>query len=82
MANTYLAIEHDLEIVPVINKIDLPSADPERVRQEIEDVIGIPAMDAPRDLRQDGHQHRAGAGDRSSRISPPRAGTSTPPCRR
>ncbi|MEG2377031.1 MAG: translation elongation factor 4 [Clostridia bacterium] len=48
LANTYLAIEHGLEVVPVINKIDLPSADPERVAAEIEDVIGIPAMDAPR----------------------------------
>ncbi len=47
LANTYLAVEHDLEIVPVINKIDLPSADPERVAHEIEDVIGIPALDAP-----------------------------------
>ncbi len=48
LANTYLAIEHDLEVVPVINKIDLPSADPERVCTEVENVIGIPAMDAPR----------------------------------
>lgn len=48
LANTYLALEHDLEVVPVVNKIDLPSADPERVCQEVEDVIGIPAMDAPR----------------------------------
>ena len=48
LANTYLAIEHDLEVVPVINKIDLPSADPERVCAEVENVIGIPAMDAPR----------------------------------
>lgn len=48
LANTYLAIEHDLEILPVINKIDLPSADPERACQEVENVIGIPAMDAPR----------------------------------
>ncbi|MDD6278815.1 MAG: translation elongation factor 4 [Oscillospiraceae bacterium] len=47
LANTYLAIEHDLEVVPVVNKIDLPSADPERVCTEIENVIGIPAMDAP-----------------------------------
>lgn len=47
LANTYLAVDAGLEIVPVINKIDLPSADPERVRQEIEDVIGIPAEDAP-----------------------------------
>ncbi|WP_297961660.1 translation elongation factor 4 [uncultured Ruminococcus sp.] len=48
LANTYLAIEHDLEVVPVVNKIDLPSADPERVCSEVENVIGIPAMDAPR----------------------------------
>lgn len=48
LANTYLAIEHDLEVVPVVNKIDLPSADPERVCNEIENVIGLPAMDAPR----------------------------------
>lgn len=48
LANTYLAIEHDLEVVPVVNKIDLPSADPERVCAEVESVIGIPAMDAPR----------------------------------
>ena len=48
LANTYLALEHDLEIVPVVNKIDLPSADPERVCHEIEDVIGIPALEAPR----------------------------------
>ena len=47
LANTYLAVEHDLEILPVINKIDLPSADPQRVRHEIEDIIGIPALDAP-----------------------------------
>ncbi|MBQ1333720.1 MAG: translation elongation factor 4 [Clostridia bacterium] len=48
LANTYLALENDLEIVPVINKIDLPSADPERVIHEIEDVIGLDAQDAPR----------------------------------
>lgn len=48
LANTYLAIEHDLEVVPIINKIDLPAADPERVCREIEDIIGIPAMEAPR----------------------------------
>ena len=47
LANTYLALEHDLEIRPVLNKIDLPAADPARVKQEIEDVIGLPAMDAP-----------------------------------
>ncbi|MGN1137728.1 MAG: translation elongation factor 4 [Oscillospiraceae bacterium] len=48
LANTYLAIEHDLEVVPVVNKIDLPSAEPERACAEIESIIGIPAMDAPR----------------------------------
>lgn len=47
LANTYLAVDSGLEIVPVINKIDLPSADPKRVKEEIEDVIGIPAEDAP-----------------------------------
>ncbi len=47
LANTYLALENDLEILPVINKIDLPAADPRRVKTEIEDIIGIPAMDAP-----------------------------------
>ena len=47
LANTYLALEHDLEILPVLNKIDLPAADPQRVKGEIEDIIGIPALDAP-----------------------------------
>ncbi len=48
LANVYLALDHDLDVFPVINKIDLPSADPDRVINEIEDVIGIEAMDAPR----------------------------------
>ncbi len=47
LANTYLALEHDLEIRPVLNKIDLPAADPQRVKHEIEDIIGLPALDAP-----------------------------------
>ena len=47
LANTYLALDHDLEIIPVSNKVDLPSADPELVAHEIEDVIGLEAMDAP-----------------------------------
>jgi len=48
LANTYLALGHDLEVLPVINKIDLIAADPDRAAREIEDVIGLPAMDAPR----------------------------------
>ena len=47
LANTFLALEHDLEILPVVNKIDLPAADPQRVKDEIENVIGLPAQDAP-----------------------------------
>ncbi len=47
LANVYLALDHDLEVFPVINKIDLPSAEPERVKEEIEDVIGLEAQDAP-----------------------------------
>ena len=47
LANVYLALDHDLDVMPVINKVDLPSAEPERVMNEIEDVIGIEAMDAP-----------------------------------
>ena len=47
LANTYLAVDHGLEILPVINKIDLPSAEPERIKGEIEDIIGIPADEAP-----------------------------------
>ena len=54
LANVYLALDHDLDVIPVINKIDLPSADPERVKEEIEDVIGIERK-MPRlfQLRQD-----------------------------
>ncbi len=48
LANTYLALDHDLDILPVINKIDLPAADPEKAAEEVEEVIGIPCMDAPR----------------------------------
>ena len=48
LANTYLAVDHGLEILPVVNKIDLPSAEPDRIINEIEDVIGIPAQDAPK----------------------------------
>ncbi len=47
LANTYLALDADLEILPVFNKIDLPAADPQKAKQEVEDIIGLPAMDAP-----------------------------------
>ena len=47
LANTYLAIDAGLEVLPVVNKIDLPAADPQRVKQEVEDIIGLPAMDSP-----------------------------------
>lgn len=47
LANVYLALDNNLDILPVINKVDLPSARPDEVKQEIEDIIGIPAMDAP-----------------------------------
>ncbi len=48
LANCYLAIDHDLEVVPILNKIDLPSAEPDRVAQEVEELVGLPCMDAPR----------------------------------
>ncbi|MEG1895365.1 MAG: GTP-binding protein, partial [Oscillospiraceae bacterium] len=48
LANTYMAVDHGLELLPVLNKIDLPGAEPDRVAQEVEDVIGIPCLDAPR----------------------------------
>ncbi len=62
LANTYLAIDHGLEVLPVINKIDLPAADPERVKKEIEDIIGIPAQDAPLISAKVGINIEAGAG--------------------
>ena len=62
LANVYQAIEANHEIVPVLNKIDLPAAEPERVKQQIEDVIGLDASDARRDQRQDRPEHRGRAG--------------------
>ena len=58
VANCYTAIEQGVEVVPVLNKIDLPSADPERVIDEIEDIIGIDATDAVRAQRQERRRHR------------------------
>ena len=62
LANVYQAIDAGLEIVPVLNKIDLPAAEPDRVKQQIEDVIGIDASDAVPISRQDRPQYRPGAG--------------------
>ena len=62
VANTYLALGSDLEIVPVINKIDLPSAHPEEVRHEIEEVIGLDADARDAGLGQGGHRHRRDPG--------------------
>lgn len=68
LANTYLAIDAGLEVLPVINKIDLPSARPAEVKSEIEDIIGIPAEDAPEISRQKRHQHpRRSGNDRPGR---------------
>ena len=72
LANAYLAVDANLEIVPVINKIDLPSADVEKVRGEIEDVIGIPAEDAPEISAKNGingTQHRRRDGQDNFRHS-------------
>ena len=59
LANTYLALEHELEILPVLNKIDLPAADPLRVKEEIENIIGLPALDAPEISAKNGINIRA-----------------------
>ncbi len=58
LANVYQSIEHDHEIVPVINKIDLPAADPEGVRQEIEEIIGLDATRGCPSVGEVGHRHR------------------------
>ena len=64
LANVYLALDHDLDVLPVINKIDLPSADPDRVVNEIEDVIGLEAHDAPRISGTDRYEDPGTAGRR------------------
>ena len=74
LANVYQSIEHDHEIVPVINKIDLPAADPRRCAQEIEEIIGLDAIRGGARQRQDRHRHRRGAGgDRRHASRRPRA---------
>ncbi|MBR6258663.1 MAG: translation elongation factor 4, partial [Oscillospiraceae bacterium] len=71
LANTYLAMEHDLAILPVINKIDLPAADPKRVKEEIETVIGLDAMDAPEVSAKTGINIRDVLEDVVKNIPPP-----------
>jgi len=78
LANTYLALEHDLEILPVINKIDLPAADPERVKTEVEDIIGIPAMDAPEISAKNGINIEAVLDDILSSVPPPSGDENAP----
>ncbi len=78
LANTYLAVDNNLEVVPVINKIDLPAADPQRVKHEIEDVIGIPALDAPEISAKQGINIRAVAERIVSDIPAPTGDTDAP----
>ncbi len=73
LANVYLALDHGLEIIPVINKIDLPGADIDRTKQQIEEIIGLDASRRDSDQRQGGHRHRRGA--RSDRRTNSRAQT-------
>ena len=81
LANTYLALDHDLEIVPVINKIDLPSADPDRVAAEVEDVIGLDCSEAPRISAKTG-QNVEQVLERIVMISPPPRRTTLSPAAR
>ena len=78
LANTYLAIEHDLEVVPVINKIDLPAARPEAVKNEIEDVIGIEAQEAPLISAKNNINIPAVLEEIVKRVPPPQGDASAP----
>ncbi len=78
LANTYLALDHDLEILPVINKIDLPAADPQRTKTEIEDIIGIPAMDAPEISAKQGINIQAVLNDIVDHVPAPKGDPSAP----
>ena len=77
LANTYLAMEHDLEILPVLNKIDLPAADPQRVKDEIENILALPAQDAP-EISAKQASTSPPCWRTSCRTSPPRRGTPAP----
>ncbi len=78
MANTYLALEHNLEVLPVINKIDLISADPLRTKTEIEDIIGIPAMDAPEVSAKNGINIHSVLEEVVQKVPPPKGDRSAP----
>ncbi len=78
LANTYLALDHNLEILPVINKIDLPGADPAKVKKEIEDIIGIPAEDAPEISAKLGINIDAVLEDIVKNVPPPKGDDSAP----
>ena len=78
LANTYLALELDLEILPVINKIDLPAADPQRTKTEIEDIIGIPAMDAPEISAKQGINIQAVLDDIVDHVPAPKGNPNAP----
>ena len=78
LANTYLAMEHDLEILPVINKIDLPAADPKRVKEEIENILALPAEDAPEISAKQGINISAVLEDIVQNIHAPQGNPSAP----
>ena len=78
LANTYLAIEHDLEILPVFNKIDLPAANPAQAKQEVEDIIGLPALDAPEISAKQGVNIDAVLEDIVKNVPPPSGDESAP----
>ena len=78
LANTYLALEHDLEILPVINKIYLPASDPQRTKTEIEDIIGIPAMDAPEISAKQGINIQAVLDDIVDHVPAPKGNPNAP----
>lgn len=78
LANTYLALEHNLEVLPVINKIDLPGANPARTKTEIEDIIGIPALDSPEISAKSGINIGAVLEEVVTKIPPPKGDASAP----
>ena len=78
LANTYMALEHDLELVPILNKIDLPAADPTKAKQEVEDIIGLPAMDAPEISAKMGTNIEAVLEDIVKNVPPPKGDPNAP----